>query len=224
MTTSFVGSATAEANSITLPTHQAGDLIIVPALNASGANPTVPSGWFPIVANSSSVGVTRGCVVGVKVAASSSETSGTWTNATLISAFVYRHTTNYLLTGGYNQQNINTSTATLTGLVAAATTASQIKMFSSSWAMRGVWAAQNDRDIEQAFSGFTQRASIVGTSVGELVIHDSAANVSSVANATFTYNNTVNGGHFVMEILDTGIAKTSAASFRPVNIRGGADQ
>jgi hypothetical protein len=28
----------------------------------------------------------------------------------------------------------------------------------------------------------------------------------------------------VVELLDTGVAKTSAASFRPVNIRGGADQ
>ena len=47
MTVSYVGGATAEADSVTLPWHQAGDLIVILALNGGSTTfPTPPSGWL----------------------------------------------------------------------------------------------------------------------------------------------------------------------------------
>ena len=78
----------AEAASVTIPSHQVGDLIIVWAWIESATNPTIPAGWTTIT--NTTDGTTCSISMGWKIATSSSETSGTWTNATSTGAAVYR--------------------------------------------------------------------------------------------------------------------------------------
>jgi hypothetical protein len=85
----FVSGASAAANAVAMPTHQAGDFIMVFTFrDGSTTQPTIPAGW---TADSQNTGTSLSYQVGHKVAASSSETTGTWTNATGIVVLVYRN-------------------------------------------------------------------------------------------------------------------------------------
>jgi hypothetical protein len=87
MSISRVSSASAQAQSITIPSHQAGDVIVIFAGRNNTTAPTIPSGWVTLATtganNASSVAVFR-------IAKTSSETSGTFTNASVLHALVYR--------------------------------------------------------------------------------------------------------------------------------------
>jgi hypothetical protein len=85
----FVSGASAAANTVAMPTHQAGDWIIVFTFrDGSTTYPTIPAGW---TTDSQKTGTSLSYQVGHKVAAGSSETTGTWTNATGIVVLVYRN-------------------------------------------------------------------------------------------------------------------------------------
>lgn len=89
----YVGGATG-TDSVTMPSHQAGDLIIAFAFrSASTTIPTVPSGWIT-PSNSSVQNSGRAARVAWKIAASGAETSGTWTNAEGLVVHVYRGVSN----------------------------------------------------------------------------------------------------------------------------------
>lgn len=84
------GQNSAEAATVTIPSgHQAGDLLIIFAFrDGSATNPTIPAGWTNIT---NTLDTTSGSAsVGWKIAALSSETSGTWTNATGLMVVVLR--------------------------------------------------------------------------------------------------------------------------------------
>jgi hypothetical protein len=87
---SLVGhNSAAGANTITIPAHQSGDLMVIFAYrrNASGEI-TLPSGWTDLI-NVNGSG-TQACRCGYRVATSNSETSGTWTNAQAMLVHVFR--------------------------------------------------------------------------------------------------------------------------------------
>lgn len=87
MAISYIGGATG-TNSATLPTHAADDLIIGWAFrDGLAALPTVPSGWTTIT---TTTGTLCGAAIAYKIAASSGETSGTWTSADSLVIQVYR--------------------------------------------------------------------------------------------------------------------------------------
>jgi hypothetical protein len=74
-------------SSMTLSTHDTGDLIIIGTRRLNNTPPDLPSGWTNIEASGSD---THSIRVGYKIAASSSETSGTWTNAAGIYCHIFR--------------------------------------------------------------------------------------------------------------------------------------
>ncbi len=91
----IIGSAMSTTNTVTLPTHQPGDLIIISAFNnASTTTPTMPAAagtvpaWVDIDNNTGA----NSCALRTAyyVATASNHTSGTWTNATTTGAIVYR--------------------------------------------------------------------------------------------------------------------------------------
>lgn len=87
MAISFVGSATG-TTSATLPTHASGDVLIAFAhRDGNTTAPSLPAGWTDLGSSGANVNSSR---IGYKVAASSGETSGTWTNATGLVVLVYR--------------------------------------------------------------------------------------------------------------------------------------
>lgn len=87
---SRIGSASAEAASVTIPAgHATGDIMIICAVrDGNVTNPTIPTGWTKIT--NTSDGTLMSISVGWKRCASGAETSGTWTNATGIMCHVYR--------------------------------------------------------------------------------------------------------------------------------------
>jgi len=83
----YIGQANG-TTSATLPTHQAGDLILAFAFrDGSLTLPTQPSGWTSIDSQSANTCSAR---LAYKIAASGSETTGTWTSATTTIFLVYR--------------------------------------------------------------------------------------------------------------------------------------
>lgn len=90
------GVASAGSASVTLPSHVSGDLIIVFAYrDGSTTQPTLPAGFTAI---SNAIGAnTNSSTLGYKVAASGSETSGTWTNASAILAVVVSTSVDHLI-------------------------------------------------------------------------------------------------------------------------------
>lgn len=89
---SRIGSASVLGATITIPAgHAAGDLIIIFAYRASNTPATVPATYTSIAAVSGGVN-TVSMAVGYRIATSSSETSGTWTNAGSLSVIVLRNT------------------------------------------------------------------------------------------------------------------------------------
>jgi hypothetical protein len=230
MTTSFVGAASAEATSVTLPTHQKGDLIAVWALRAANSLPTIPATWFA-AGSRTSTGI--GGLLAWKIAASSSETSGTWTNAAALLAVVYRHTTNLILPGGVSLANTATSTTINYSLMLgnSSTGIAGVMRAASSVVACGVWALTNTATIETVptftsitpvGSTFTLRNNAVLTTY-EAAWFDTNATVTGMNTGSATASGSVTTITFTMEINDTGVAKSSGG-FRPVNIRGGADQ
>jgi len=72
----------------TMPTHQSGDILIAVAFHTGGTVPSLASGWTNRANASQSWNSFR---IAYKIASSSSETSGTWTNAQNLLIAVYRN-------------------------------------------------------------------------------------------------------------------------------------
>ncbi len=87
MAITYVNASSAAGTSLTLPTHQAGDLILASAFTTGGSTPTLPTGWSPIRTNSTSG---RRSLVAWRIAQDASTAFGTWTNATVVATSVYR--------------------------------------------------------------------------------------------------------------------------------------
>lgn len=88
-TISYVNSASSyPSESVTIPTHQVGDLIVIIAYNsdASGA-PIIPADFIPVL--QSTTGPWHRSI-GYRIATTTTTTSGTWTNATSLTVAIYR--------------------------------------------------------------------------------------------------------------------------------------
>lgn len=91
MTISYVSATFAPANTVAMPSHAAGDLIMCFTVGMS--EPALPAGWTNLATwTASTGGQTYHLRLGYKTAASSSETTGTWTNSIQTAVFVYRTT------------------------------------------------------------------------------------------------------------------------------------
>jgi len=108
----LVGTNEATGNSITIPTHQAGDTIVIFAFEDFGATlPTMPSAggtvpqWNPIEAKPGTF-----CAMHVAwcIATDGSTTSGTWTNADKMQVAVLRNANPANPIGGHDIVEVNT--------------------------------------------------------------------------------------------------------------------
>ena len=226
MTISFVGAASAQATSVTLPTHQAGDLLILWAWRyGSFISPTIPAGWAVALIGTGSATADRTLLTCYKIAASSSETSGTWTNATVVTCAVYRDDLNYLAVGGASRGGNNTTSVSWSTVAAYDGQNTREKaVYPASWYVMFAAANLNSSTMEQTPANRTTRFNWVGATDYETVIHDTAATSNGMASRAVTADVTVVTSTSALEIYDTGVAKSSGGGFRAVNIRGGADQ
>jgi hypothetical protein len=107
VTIALQGNGSANSDSISIPSHAAGDLIVIHSMNhASSTVPTKPSGWV----TSYSAGVAGGAVlVAHKHAQSNAETSGTWANADHLFVTVWRGGTNTIVVPEFVSTNSATT-------------------------------------------------------------------------------------------------------------------
>lgn len=207
MTVSFVGAASAEATSLTLPTHQAGDLIVICAARTPNGAITMPTGWKTLLRRDAQALTT---LAAWKIANTSGELSGTWTGANLLQAAVYRHTTESIVPNG-NSVNASAASTTVTFLAITNETANAGEMTSNNWVAAFALSASNAIDFETPPTGMTNRAVISGATALELALHDTNANVTSWASTNRTANASAAYHTIVFSIEPTGYAKTASA-------------
>lgn len=214
MATSRIGTATVTGTSITLPSHQAGDLILMYAYRSTSAiSLSPPNGWFfgPSLAGGGATSL-----IAWKIAASAAEVSGTWTSFEALLAVVYRETTNYLLPGGsMGPSSQSTATPSYNAIIAPTSFRGSASYVAAFVGVRGV-----DRDVQTvAPTGMANITSLAasGRAIG---MHETTSTAASWTTQTTTATGS-SGYHVIMlEIHNSAIAK----SMRKPNINGGADQ
>ncbi|QIG76873.1 hypothetical protein EVC30_044 [Rhizobium phage RHph_Y1_11] len=171
---SFIGAVTGTI-SATLPAHQAGDLIIA-AIFRDGGTFTVPSGWTQIVSNAQSA---YSAILYYKVAASSSETTGSWTSATDVAFAVYRGAHQAAPIGGSSVASGASGTLNRTSFT-------QVNTDSSSWVCSFV-VCRNTAQSPSFGSNYTQRATHENaTATSEIWFADTNAPVNAPPSGSIT--------------------------------------
>jgi len=109
-----VGSATSSSNTVSIPSHQAGDIIVIWAVQGGAATaPSLGAGYRSILTKTQAGSPAIGARLGIRVATSTSDTSGTWTNANEMCCQVYRPQIGYVARIGQSASSSST-TATVT--------------------------------------------------------------------------------------------------------------
>jgi len=188
-----------------MPTHAAGDLLVMFACNTGATTlPTVPSGWATIGTRQ---GSGMASVIATKVAASASETAGTWTNATTLAVHVSRHSVNHIVVGAVSHNNRSGNVA-IDYLTLVSSGAMNGQQRGVNWCIGFAAATLNSTDMQTAPSGMTNRTSAAGASSREITVHDTNGD-TTWATTTYTASGAVSSHTAVVEIWDTGIAKSS---------------
>jgi hypothetical protein len=158
MAISRIGSASAEATTITIPSgHRVGDLMVIFAFrDGSTTNPTIPAGWTNIT--NTTDGTLCSVSMGYKRCTSTSETSGTWTNATALVCMVY--------SGAISSSNPFGSVAASSGSTNTVNYAARALASSgvtgSSWFLAFAGHTSVDTTVETAPSGMTMQTNTAG--------------------------------------------------------------
>jgi len=205
MASTYVSAASGGGETLAMPTHQAGDLLVMFAYPGVGTIGATPTGWVPRIENSLSGG--RGGIVAWKTALSSSETSGTWTSAVLLACGVYRSDAGlYLMVGGLGPT---------TGLNAAFIRYFNIAVNnivrSGGARFVGMVGTATDDVANTAPSGMINRTSLA-TADGEIAIHDTNASDGTAWSNTDVATTSVTYRSAVVEVFETDIPISSGGA------------
>lgn len=189
MSISLISSDSALASSLTLPTHDAGDVILISARRIGSATPaSLPAGWTNV--NTAVFGTTT-IRMGYLIAASSGESSGTWTNASIVMAAVYRGASGV---GG---------NATASGTDAAAANVPAVTLTvgdGTSWVHTGISYLSAPAANNASITGMTPILyGVVGTPRGE--IQDTNGGVSSWSSAGFANGSGIDWACVAVELV-----------------------
>ena len=206
MTITFVGANAAAGSSVAIPTHQAGDLIVLFVYrDGSTVAPTYPNNWIGELTTA-----TASNWLGLfwLEASSAGMTSGVWTNATHLVAAVYRPDANKRLV--LSRAAATGGTAGSGGLVTY-TNLAQISNPADSWMVAGVGHRSNDTDCQVAPSGMTARANAAGGSTGEIALHDTNATDQDWTSTDYTLTTGTSSAYrtIVAQIAEMAVAASS---------------
>jgi hypothetical protein len=198
-----VGSATASGTTVAIPSHQAGDLILVFAFRGSSTTaPSVPVGYLPINIESESTAVTCSGVLGYRIADGASDTSGTWTNASVLISAVYRPSSGNTIRIG--QSAVNKSTTDTINYPALSPLGDSAS--GNSWVIGAVGASNLTQTLTTAFTGMTNVTSVAGASY-QAALFDTNAGVTSWPSTNQTVTGTA--GKSVSIVAELVLAATS---------------
>jgi hypothetical protein len=186
MSLSRVGGSSVAATSVAIPTHVAGDLIVIWAYrDGSTTPPTVPTagGTVPTFTTIDGPTGANACsaVCAYAVAAGATDTSGTWTNATGISVEVWRGAASPPI-GGHAQSGASVATGgniAIPAIVLTDTSGTSTILAFAGW--------QNVTAWNTAPAGYTQRSQVATECEAltkDSTTADGTFNVSGTASAT----------------------------------------
>jgi hypothetical protein len=223
MTISRISSATNNGTTITLGTHAKGDLLMIFGYrDASATAPTLPSGWYNLMATAAS---SPSLVVAWKIAASSSESSGTWTNASTLHSIVYRAGTGNIVIPTILQTNIATTTTPTFG--APAVTGTFPTNIDDYWIVGMMGMRNSSNNLQSAtWTGLSNVTSSTDGSSWQVVVNDSnATRTTAWTSQSATVTTSATWRSAVVGLIEFPTqAASGGGGFRTVNIRGGADQ
>lgn len=183
MAISFIGEASG-ITSATLPAHQTGDLILGFSFrDGNNTAPTVPGGWTTIDTTAGSN--SNGSGLAYKIAASASETSGTWSSATTVIFLVYRGVDQTNPIGGNAHDGAASTTVNYP-------TVSMVVSDGTSWVVGFAGHRSTDTSLETPPSGMTNR-STAADATDEGAGHDTNGGVSSWSGTTVSVGGTSSG-------------------------------
>ncbi len=186
MALSRVGGTSAAATSIAIPTHVAGDLIVIWAYRDGNTTPpTVPTAGGTVPTFTTIDGPTgantNSAVCAYAVAAGTTDTSGTWTNATGISVEVWRGQSAVPI-GGHAQNGAAVASGgnlAMPAITLTDPTGNSIILAFAGWQTVTAWSA--------APAGYTQRSQVateVEALTKDTTTSDGAFNVSGTASGS----------------------------------------
>ena len=204
MAISRVGSQTG-TNTVTLPAHQAGDLIVYFAYrDGSNTAPSLPGSrnWTPQYNGGANTNSLR---VAYKIAAGSSETTGTFTNATSSIAVVYRGVNQSTPVGDGQPGGASSTTLSYTGLTLA-------NSAGASWVVGFGGHRSANVAIDTAPTGLPNVTS-VSDATDEAALFDSNGGVTAWTTQTAAVGGTSSGWRtYTLEIRHADVAPLAGAA------------
>lgn len=208
------------ADTLTMPTHATGDLLLACAANDnSTTQPTTPAGWISVggVGNNS-----IGLSFGYKYAQSNAETFGTWTNADHVSVTCWYGSSNTIVWPWF----ISTNGATSVSMNWGAQTAGTFRTGSED---NVLFAYGHNRsstnNLAQTLGALTNLFEQGDGANYQVCAKYQLARTTAWASTTLTMATSVAWRTFMFCLTEqTGYGFTGGGGFRQVNIRGGADQ
>ena len=171
---SRVGTATNSGNTVTVPAHAKGDLILVWATRGGSATaPSLPSGYSLALTKTQSGGTAESAILGLRIATATNDASGTWTNANEICCHVYRAPSGYTI--GIGQSASASSTTSNTVNYPAITLADPS---GKSWVAGFIGASNTSMTISMPPSGMSNESTVTGASY-QADGHDTNGGVTS---------------------------------------------
>jgi len=202
MSITRVGTQTASATTLTVPTTQAGDIVIMGAMHSGATTAvTVPAGWISPVAKTNATATALSGRIAYRYATGASTPSGTWTNASQLICAVYRPSANNTIRVGAAASN---SSTTATVNFPALTLGDNFS--GNDWIIGFVAASNATQTLTVAPSGMTNVTSIVATS--QAALHDTNGGVSSWSS---TNANVVGAGNTVSFSLELVLAPSNTS-------------
>ena len=192
MAIEFIGASGVTAASMTLPTHQSGDIVVMFAYRSNNNTaPTLPATWSGIGATGGNTNSSR---LAYKFVTSGNTPSATWTNATHLIAHVYRGCADI---GGFaGSSQANSTTITYPALTMQNSNGRSI--------VAGFAGHRTASNVETAPAGMTNRAS---SGAGpEVAGHDTNTGVTSWSATNVTVNASAASRSWTLELKSDGVS------------------
>jgi hypothetical protein len=183
MANSFVAAGSAQASSVAIDAHNAGDLILLFGhRDGSTTAPTLPAGYTSIISGGANI---NSEVLGFRIADGTETNTGTVTNATSVAYIIIR---GWTAIGAVNQNGAASATITYSALTFQVANG-------TSWAV-GFAGHRTATNVGQAPAGMTLRSSAT-----DIAVSDTAAGVTGWSAASVTVNASSGWRSVVVEVI-----------------------